>query len=161
MRWAGWAESVLPGGVQSCGARGSSSSVGSRAAGLQAFHGALPPRLLRPGCGSVMESSNKEAECTVCSLLTSGLLRPPLPVGTLWSPPPETTWPALSMPSCQGPDSDGEPGLACREDQLTAVFSGLARASLEEGVPAYSCLSAPDSGATGRSTAFRASVWGM
>lgn len=49
----------------------------------------LPPCLLGPGCGSVMESSNKEAECTVCSLLTSGLLGPSLPGGTLWSPPRE------------------------------------------------------------------------
>lgn len=64
-----------------------------------------------------MESSNKEAECIVCSLLTSGLLGPSLPVGTLWSPPRE------------------QPGLLClcpRVGALT-VMESLARPGGEMG----------------------------
>lgn len=86
-----------------------------------------------------MENSNKETECPVCSLLTSGLLQPPLPRGTLWPPPPGTTWPAQSVPSCQGADSDGEASQAGEGDRLTALFSGRAGASREEGTPAPSC----------------------
>lgn len=70
------------------------------------------PSPILPGSGSMMEHPNKEADCAVCSLLTSGLLLPLLLWGSLWLLPPGTTWPAVLGPSSRGPDSDGEPGLA-------------------------------------------------